>query len=412
LLALLGAATLVVVPAGGFGVREGPGGAVTPLGPGLHLRVPLYQRVYVYDARPVILDGPIDIVTRDHASFKLPVHIAGHASEADVLTFHRGRTGREPRLYIQERMQAAVTTAIRGFNADEILAPKFDRKIAPQVSADLLTRGIADEGLEVRDPAPVVVFNAVVDYLRRKFPTSARALAEQAVESHPHEALFHAALGEVFEAEGKNAQAEEQYLEALYNDPTALEPMSRLFVMYQKSQDPKTIMKLERLLVASLQKKKDSAIHNDWLGQVYFREGRYDDAALAFHTAIGLAPNEAEFAINLGGLQAKQGKLDEAIAAFQKALELKPDHPLALFNLGSTYALKGEMDKALESFHRAERAGPPNHALFNSLAQAYEEKGQLDRAAEYLKRSLALRPDQPGRQAELRKIEAQLRKKA
>ena len=159
----------------------------------------------------------------------------------------------------------------------------------------------------------------------------------------------------------------------------SVEPMSRLFIMYQTTQDPAKIMKLERLLTASLQKKEDSPIHNDWIGQVFMREGRYDQAELAFQTAIGLAPKAAEFQISLGGLKAKQGKLDESIAAFQKALELKPDHPLALFDLGSAYALKGDMDKAIETFQRAERAGPPNPALFNSLAQAYEQKGHLDR---------------------------------
>jgi tetratricopeptide (TPR) repeat protein len=405
-LVAIGLAIVAHVPSGGFAVREGPGGTTVPLGPGFHLRVPLYHRMYVYDGAPVVLDGPVDIVTRDHAAFKLPVHIAGRASPGDVLTFHRGRTGREPRIYIEERMTAAVAAAARGFNADEI-----DRRLGPPVSADLITRGIADDGLHVKDPSPQVVFNAVVDYLRRKFPSSARALAERSLKAAPREALYHAAMGEVLEFEGKKNEAEQQYLESLYEDPTALEPMSRLFLLYQTTQEPAKIMKLERLLTASIEKDKDSAIHHDWLGQVFMREGRYDQAELSFHAAIGLAPKEAEFQINLGGLKAKQGKLDEAITLFQKALEVKPDHPLALFDLGSVYALQGNMDKAIEYFHRAERAGPPSTALFNSLAQAYEQKGQLGQAAEYLRRSLTLRPQQPDRQAALKTIEAKLKNK-
>ena len=410
-LAAIVVANVAYVPSGGFAVREGPGGTTVPLEPGFHLRVPLYHRLYVYDGAPVVLDGPVDIVTKDHAAFKLPVRIAGRASPGDVLTFHRGRTGREARIYIEERMAAAVAAAARGFNADEILSPGIDRRIGPLVSADLITRGIADDGLHVKDPSPQVVFNAVVDYIRRKFPSSARALAERSLQAGPKVALFHAAMGEVLEGEGKQDEAEQEYLEALYEDPSVLEPMSRLFVLYQTKQDPAKIMKLERLLTASLEKNKDSAIHHDWLGQVFMREGRYDQAEQAFHAAIGLAPQEAEFQISMGGLKAKQGKLDEAIPSFQKALELKPDHPLALFDLGTVYALKGDMDKAIEYFHRGERAGPPSVALFNSLAQAYEQKGQLDRAAEYLRRSLALRPQQPDRQAALKTIEAKLKKK-
>jgi tetratricopeptide (TPR) repeat protein len=411
LVALL-AVNLAYVSAGEFAVREGPGGSMQPLGSGLHVRVPLYHRMYVYDQTPVLLDGPVDVVTKDSATFKLPVRIAGRASQGDVLTFHRSRSGREPRVFIEERLKAAVVSAARTFNADELLSPQIERHMGPMVSSDLITRGIADDGLQVAAPEPRVVFNAVVDYLRRGFHASARGLAERSLQADPNQALYLAALGEVLEVENKRDEAEQKYLEALYNDPTAPEPMSRLYLMYQATQEPAQIMKLERLLVASIEKKKDSPVHYDWLGQVYLREAQYDKARMAFQTAIGLAPTEASFRINLGGLDAKQGKLDDALAAFQKALELKPDHPLALFNLGTVYAMKGEMDKALESFQRAERAGPPSHALLNSMAQVYERKGQLDRAAEYLRRSLALRPNQPDRRAMLKRIEAQIRKKA
>lgn len=403
-------ATVSIVPAGRFAVRESQGGAAAPLGPGVHLRLPLYHRMYVYDTAPVTLDGPVDIVTRDHAAFKLPVRISGHASPADILSFHQGRSGREPKIYIEERMRDAVVTAAKGFNADEILAPDVDRRLAPRVSADLITRGISDDGLSVESPTSQVIFNAVVDYLRRRFPAAARTLAERSLQASPKDALVHAAMGAVLEHEGKRAEAEQEYLEAVYLDPTALEPMSRLYVLYQSTKDPAKIARLERLLEASLDKKKDSAIHHDWLGQVYMREGQYEKARMSFTTAIGLKPQEPEFQVNLGSLLAKQGKMDEGIAAYQKALGLRPDHPLALFNLGSAYAIQGDYDRALEFYHRAERASPPSHTLFNSLAQAYEAKGRHDRAAEYLKRSLALRPDQPDRRAELKRIEARLRK--
>src|SRR5262245_20440607 len=400
------------VSAGDFAVREGPGGSMVPLGSGLHVRLPLYHRMYVYDATPVVLDGPVDVLTKDSATFRLPVYIAGRASQGDVLTFHRSRSGREPRLFIEERLKAAVVSAARTFNADQLLSPQIERYMGPLVSSDLITRGIADDGLRVERPDARVVFNAVVDYLKRGFHASARALAERSIQADPNQALYIAALGEVLEVEGKQDEAEQKYLEALYVDPSAPEPMSRLYLMYQVTQEPAKIMKLERLLVASLEKKKDSPVHYDWLGQVYLRESQYDKARQAFQTAINLAPTEASFRINLGGLEARQRKFDDAVASFQKALELKPDHPLALFNLGTVYALKGDMDKALESFQRAERAGPPSHTLLNSMAQVYEQKGQLDRAAQYLRRSLELRPNQPDRRAMLKKIEAQIKKKA
>jgi superkiller protein 3 len=284
-------------------------------------------------------------------------------------------------------------------------------RLGQAVSADLISRGIADSGLVLGRPAPRVLFNATLDYLKRDLPASARRLAERALEADPRQALHQAALGAVLEAEGDQAGAERAYLEALVLDPAALEPMSRLYVMYQLTRDPAKIQRLERLLTASLEKKEDSAIHHDWLGQVYLRTGRHERAEMAFLAAIGLGPKEPEFRISLGSLKAKAGKLEEARAAYRQALDLRPNHPLALYNMGVSYALEGTHDKAIEYFQQAERSGPPSPMLLNALAQAHEEKGDTARAIEYLKRSLAVQPKQPDRQADLRRLEGRPRKK-
>lgn len=396
---------MVVVPSGSFAVRESPRG-LTPLGPGIHLRVPLYQRVYSYDSVPERIDESLTIVTRDNASFRIPVRIAVHASAGDVVTFHQGRAGRETRTYLQEQARAAILAAARTADADTLLTGDTARQIAPQVSADLISRGIADDGLEVGEPGPQVMFNAVADYLKRDLKASARRLAEQAVAHDAKQALHVAALGLVQEAEGNRAAAEQAYLDALMIDPTALEPMSRLYVLYQFTSDRDKIGRLERLLVASLEKKQDSAIHHDWLGQVYLRTGRLDKAETSFVAAIGLQPQEPEFRVSLGSLKVRAGKLDEAQAAFEEALKLRPGHGLATYNLGIVHAMQGRYDQAIEILLQAERAGQGGPVLWNSLAQAYEAKGQNDRAIEFLKRSLQQKPDQPDRRAALRRLEA------
>jgi Flp pilus assembly protein TadD len=406
--ALLGA-SVVYVPGGSLAVRESGGGAVA-LAPGFHLRLPLYQRVYRYDSDPVLVDRPVQIVSRDQATFHLPVRIEARVSPGDVLTFHQGRSGRAPRVYIEERATEAVLGAARALNADALLDPDVGRRLAPAVSADLISRGIADGGLVIGRPGAQVVFNAVLDYLKRELPASARALAQRALAAAPREALHHAALGAVLEAEGDRAAAEQAYLEALVLDPAAPEPMSRLYVMYQFTHDPDKVRKLERLLTASLEKQRESAVHHDWLGQVYLRTGRYDKAEMAFTTAIGLAPKDPEFRISLGSLKARTGKLEEARAAYQQALDLRPGHPLALYNMGVSWALEGKHDQAIDLFQQAERAGSPNVVVLNALAQAYEEKGDAARAVEYLQRSLAVQPKQPERRADLTRLRARLRK--
>ncbi len=408
---LLVALCTVYVPRGRLAVRESYAGGVAALGPGLHLRVPILQRLYRYDTHPLNLDEPIAIVTKDDATFKLPIKITVWASEGDLLTFHKSRAGREPKTFLGEQVREAVLRAVKGYNADAILTEEVASRLGAPVSADLIAHGIATDGFTVGRPAPQVVLNAVIDYLRRRFPASARRLAEGALASNPKESLYHTAMGSVLEAEGKKGEAEQAFLDALFLDPTSPEPMSRLFVLYLSSNDAVKIARLERLLTASLEKNPHSPIHNDWLGQVYMREGRLDKANMAFSAAIGQAPREPQFRVSLGSLKVQEKKIDEARAAFEQALQLKPDLPLALFNLGTTFAIQGQYDTAIDYFHRAERAGPPSHALFNMLAQAYEEKGEFDRAAEYLRRSLELKPDQADRKAELAKLQARIKEK-
>jgi hypothetical protein len=49
-------------------------------------------------------------------------------------------------------------------------------------------------------------------------------------------------------------------------------------------------------------------------------------------------------------------------------------------------------------------------ALLNAMAQAYEQKGDTAKAADALRRSLAQRPDQKERAADLRRLQAKLTK--
>lgn len=411
ILVVAGLSCITWVGAGTAAVRESLGGQTVVLPPGPHLRVPLYHRVYRYDSAPFTLDEPLQIVTRDQATFKLPVRVVARVSPGDVMTFHAGRSGRDTATYLEETVRGSILAAARTRTSDDILLPAAAAALGQQVSSELISRGISDDGLQVGTPGPQVVLNVVMDNLRRQYPATARKLAEASLKADPHQPLYHVALGSVLEAEGNAAGAEAQYLEGLYLDPTAVEPMSRLFVLYMRRGDAPTVGRLERLLVASLEKKKDSPVHHDWLGQVYMRMGLHDKAEQAFTTAVNLSPKTPEFRISLGTLRVQQKRYDDARTAYEEALKLKPDHSLALYNLGVVCAIQNKIDEAIGFFEKAAAAGPPSVALLNSMAQAYEQKGDMGRAAEALRRSLKERPDQPDRVASLHRIEAGLRKK-
>src|SRR5437879_3901853 len=99
--------TVAIVLPGQLAVRESYGGGATTLGPGLHPRVLFYHRLYRYRTRPVDIDEPVEIVTKDNASFKLPIKIQARVSPGDLLTFHTSSSGRAPDLFIKERVSEA-----------------------------------------------------------------------------------------------------------------------------------------------------------------------------------------------------------------------------------------------------------------------------------------------------------------
>ncbi len=400
--------TVTWVGSNELAVREAIGGDAVVLDTGLHLRVFPYHRIYRYSRQSHRLDDSLEILSRDNATFGLPVTIAARVSAGDLLTFHRECSGRESDAFIDESIRGAIAVAARAMNADSLLNPRFAAQLSQAVSAALIERGISDDGLRIGSIRPQVVFNAVLDYLNRNFTASARALAEGAIAEDDAEPYYQAALGAVLEAEGKPAEAEKSYLDALFLNPAAPEPMSRLYLMYQSQSDPETLERLERLLSAAIEKNPDSPVHHDWLGQLNMRFGRLDHSEAHFNRAIELAPKTPQFHVSLGSLRARQGLIPDARAEYEEALKIQPDHPLALFNVGSTYAMEGDLKRAVGYFERA-AAGPPNHAILNSLAQAYEGLGRDQEAAELLRRSLALRTDQPDRRAALQRLEAKLK---
>ena len=412
--AFIGVAILIAIPLvtfvyiPGAAVRESFGGSAVALRRGVHLRLPLYHRIHRYPATPILIDEGVEIVTKDQASFQIPVRVAAWPSPGDLLTFHTACSGREPGAFIRERVREAVQASASALNADQLLMTDVERQLVPALSADLLGQGIADDGVVIGRPSPRVMLNAVVDYLARKFPASARRLAEFALAEDPEEPLYHTALGFVLESESRADDAERAYMDALFLDPSRIEPMSRLFIFHHARSDPDSLRRLERLLLAALDKSPDSAVHHNWIGTLLMRTGRHAEARNAFMNAVRLSPDDAQFHISLGGIEIQEGRLEEARTALQEALRLRPNHSLALFNLGVSFAIEGRLDEAIEQFHNAERIGPSTHPLLNALAQAYEEKGLLDRSADYLRRSLALHADQPDRRAALSRIEKAL----
>ena len=106
------------------------------------------------------------------------------------------------------------------------------------------------------------------------------------------------------------------------------------------------------------------ASQRDWGIIRYIHEGninqsnrKIDEAFDLYTQAIIKAPHQAIGYKNRGNLYFKEGYYDNAIIDFNKAVKLDPRDALICYNLGSAYLIKEDYPKAWEFIKKAERLG-------------------------------------------------------
>lgn len=81
------------------------------------------------------------------------------------------------------------------------------------------------------------------------------------------------------------------------------------------------------------------------LGNLYYDNGRFQDAINYYGRALDQDPRNIEVRTDRGTCYWNLGQPDAAIAEFQKSLEVSPTYPQTLYNLGVVY-LHGKNDAA------------------------------------------------------------------
>jgi tetratricopeptide (TPR) repeat protein len=117
------------------------------------------------------------------------------------------------------------------------------------------------------------------------------------------------------------------------------------------------------------------------LGELYFSQGRLDDALLEVKKAIEMAEglraemnrSLAMYYSNLGTIYATKNMTDEAEAEFRHALDVFPHDVLALFNLGRLYADKKKYMEAKGFYERLVEITPDDPIAWYNLAGVYIE---------------------------------------
>jgi len=136
------------------------------------------------------------------------------------------------------------------------------------------------------------------------------------------------------------------------------------------------------------------------LGRVLARQGRLDEAMVAWRQALAIQPDMAEAHANLSRALKLAGRTEEAAAACRKAIALQPDLAEAPANLGEVLFEEAAHLEQLGCLTEAEAAQRRLHALFPrlpgpllNLGRLLARQGRLDEAIAAWRNALAIQPD-------------------
>lgn len=133
------------------------------------------------------------------------------------------------------------------------------------------------------------------------------------------------------------------------------------------------------------------------LGALTYRQVGYwhDSGSLWLHTLAFTRDNYVAEE-NLGAFLSEQGRYDEAAAHFRSALVIRPNGLMANLNLGSYEDRRGNLPAAINHYQRvADNAGDPGMraTAYGSLGFVYRQMGQTAKAQQCFEESLQSDPN-------------------
>lgn len=219
------------------------------------------------------------------------------------------------------------------------------------------------------------------------------------IMSDPEDDTAYNALGNYYFSKGRYEDAIKQYVMAASK--------KELSVYYSNAGDAYRRLRKWSESIQFYQKALATApnddIVNNYLGIVYFEQGKYEEAKRYYLEAIGKNPEPVYF-VNMGLALVMQNKLDEGIQYYENALMIHSENASAHAELAwaklSKYYAEGSKEKmlleeALSHYKESLRIDPKQLGYFHycGLGEVYSQNRDWDKAIEYYEKSVELGPN-------------------
>lgn len=205
-------------------------------------------------------------------------------------------------------------------------------------------------------------------------------------------ALPHLDRGHSAAREGRLAEAESAYRQAVAADATSVRAHQSLATLLVRRGDAEGA--LEHFGVAVRLEPENAEAHSD-LGVLLSELGRNDRALEHLGRAVELEPGLVEALLTLGNVQTRLGRLDEAEATYRQVLENDATNGDARLGLGAVLAQTGSFELAVAELREALRLvseGDRTPQLHFGFAEALVRTGRLEEALPHYTRVREIAP--------------------
>lgn len=220
----------------------------------------------------------------------------------------------------------------------------------------------------------------------QKLLENSTSSAKSATVSEPADVENWLALGAVYQnllpfVEGSGEWVVRAYTEALKREPTNPLPgveMGKGYLtlgnrMEQDGADKDLVQKIyqraEEELIKALNLKADYAPTHFYLGLVYERQGRNNDAMLKLEAVKKFNPADVGVAYELGLLYVKMGSLEKARAEFERAVANLPAFSDARWQLANVLLRQGHPSEAIEELKKILQYNPDNELVKKAIEE-------------------------------------------
>ncbi len=185
---------------------------------------------------------------------------------------------------------------------------------------------------------------------------------------YPDQAVGYYRLGQLYQAQGKESEANSEFEGALERSKDSSEPLTELFRIYKNfiiQGDADTAIKaINKILETSPELAAAYAL----LGEVYAFNNEFKKAEKSFLTAIEYNPRHADAYMDLANLYLAQENREATIRTYRQALSVMPENLNIALELAKVYELVGDVESAISVYEFLRKKNTSVDVATNNLA--------------------------------------------